>query len=146
MILADSMVNHFFAKSEGDFYYTADDHEQLIMRTKNFHDGPQPSATAIAILNLLKLAVITNNQSYKNCAELVLNKYSQLFNVHPSQFASMITAWDFAVSNPISLILITTGDAIKNKEFVLALYEQYSSNKIAIFTDQKGQETFEKSF
>ena len=42
---ADAMVKHFADAEAGGFYYTADDHEQLIARNKDVYDNATPSGT-----------------------------------------------------------------------------------------------------
>lgn len=52
---ADFMLQHFWDEKEGNLFFTSDDHEQLISRTKNFYDLATPSGNSIAPSNLLRL-------------------------------------------------------------------------------------------
>ncbi len=132
LALTDNMLKHFFVEGENDFFYTADDQEKLITRPKSNNDGPLPSATSIAISNLLKLEILTDNRTYRQYAESVLNKQQNSLHSHPTQYASMITAWDFAHSDPVTLILVGCGDPNKDKEFLLAIHNIYHPNKIVV--------------
>ena len=51
--LADVMLKHFADPNGPGFFFTADDHEQLIARTKDLHDGSTPSGNAMAVTVLL---------------------------------------------------------------------------------------------
>src|SRR6185369_11144590 len=53
--LADLMLRHFEDKATGGFFYTADDHEQLIARNKDLHDASIPSGNAMAATALIRL-------------------------------------------------------------------------------------------
>ena len=48
------MLQHFWDDKEGNLFFTSDDHEQLISRTKNFYDLAMPSGNSMAASNLLK--------------------------------------------------------------------------------------------
>ncbi len=47
--LADQLLDHFYDKEQGGFFYTADDHEKLIQRPKIFDDEALPSGNGIAV-------------------------------------------------------------------------------------------------
>ena len=46
--LVDIMLAHFADREAGGFFYTADDHEQLIARHKDIQDSSVPSGNALA--------------------------------------------------------------------------------------------------
>jgi len=46
--LMQTVIDHFADSKGGGFYYTADDHEQLIVRSKDFTDNAVPSGNAMA--------------------------------------------------------------------------------------------------
>ncbi|MGI0035948.1 MAG: thioredoxin, partial [Nitrososphaera sp.] len=50
----DYMLGHFWDSKDGDLFFTSDDHEKLIVRTKNFYDLAIPSGTSVAANNLLR--------------------------------------------------------------------------------------------
>jgi uncharacterized protein YyaL (SSP411 family) len=60
--LAEVMLKHFADPKGPGFFFTADDHEQLIARTKDLHDGSTPSGNAMAVTALLRLAALTGRR------------------------------------------------------------------------------------
>ena len=142
--LTDSALKHFYDQNHDDFFYTADDHEKLISRPKNHLDGPIPSATSVTILNLLKLYTFTNNQAYKQCADKVLAKYKDSLVNLPSQYANMISAWDFAQSAPLVMVLVTSDNTALNKEMLLALHKNYLPNRLVIVKDKNQENSIDK--
>ena len=46
--LADRLLEHFEDEGQGGFYFTSDDHEQLIRRPKPVSDDSMPSGNGIA--------------------------------------------------------------------------------------------------
>ncbi len=56
--LAGFMQQHFADPKDGIFFYTSDDHEALINRTKEVQDNATPAAHSCAALALLRLSVL----------------------------------------------------------------------------------------
>ncbi|MFL6377137.1 MAG: thioredoxin domain-containing protein, partial [Nitrososphaeraceae archaeon] len=54
IVYTDFMLKHFWDSSSGSLFLTSDDHEELIMRTKNFYDLAIPSGNSMAANNLLR--------------------------------------------------------------------------------------------
>src|SRR3989440_2304111 len=54
--LADRMIEQFADAEGGGFFTTGRDHEELIIRLKDLHDGSTPSGNAMAVTALLRLA------------------------------------------------------------------------------------------
>ncbi len=144
--LTDTMIKYFFSEETGDFYYTASDEEELITRPKNFYDGPIPSATSVAISCLLKMELLTNNKLYRQVAQTSLEKHQDLFYSHPTQYANMIRAWDFSQGMPLSLVLVTSGNPIMDKDMLLNLYRVYNPNMIVIVKDNSHPKELDSKF
>jgi uncharacterized protein YyaL (SSP411 family) len=54
--LADLMITEFWDDEAGGFYFTGNNHEELILRSKDFTDNATPSGNAAAADALLKLS------------------------------------------------------------------------------------------
>ena len=58
------MLTHFWDQQNGGHYMTADDGEQLAVRSKVIYDGAVPSGNSVAVYNLLRLAHMTGRTDY----------------------------------------------------------------------------------
>ena len=56
------MLEHFWDPVNGTLYFTSDDHEQLIVRTRSLYDLAIPSGNSIAASNLLRLYHLTQKK------------------------------------------------------------------------------------
>ncbi len=77
-----------FRGGEGGGFFDTDE-EVIGLRLKNVDDIPRPSANALAVIVLLKLASILNKEEYRQYAETSLNTFStdaQLMGVHGAYF------------------------------------------------------------
>ncbi|MGC2563992.1 MAG: thioredoxin domain-containing protein, partial [Nitrososphaeraceae archaeon] len=73
ILYADSMIRHFWDEKQGNFFFTSDDHEQLIVRTKSLYDLAIPSGNSMAASTLLRLYHITRNSNYLLKAEQIMS-------------------------------------------------------------------------
>jgi uncharacterized protein YyaL (SSP411 family) len=76
--LADELmtdcVDKYFDDTEGGFFDT--EHEVLGTRLKRIEDVPHPSANALAIMVLLKLALLTDKDQYRRMADQTLRIFA----------------------------------------------------------------------
>src|SRR5690606_4211205 len=70
--LADALLAHFEDRDNGGFFFTADDHEQLIHRSKSFADEALPSGNAIAAQTLTRLGLLLGETRYLDAAARAL--------------------------------------------------------------------------
>jgi len=77
-----------FWDSEGGGFFDTEE-EVVGLRLKNIEDIPRPSANALAVSVLLKLATVLDKEEYRQYAEKSLNTFStdaQLLEVHGAYF------------------------------------------------------------
>jgi len=101
--LVDQLDAHFWDEEGGGYFFTADDHETLIVRAKRPQDGATPSGMAFAAWALTRLATLTGDLSYRARAERTLTAYAEQIERYPSAFAWMLWAADeFLATGPPS--------------------------------------------
>ncbi len=76
--LVETMLTHFADATGGGFFYTADDHEQLIARHKDLQDSSVPSGNALAATVLVRLGKLTGRNAYLEAAEKTFRMASAL--------------------------------------------------------------------
>jgi hypothetical protein len=111
--LTDQMIR-FYADADGGFFYTASDHEKLFARTKDQHDGAQPSGNSVAIRNLLRLAAKTGDGKYRDLAGKALKAFASSLQQEPVNLTTMVASLDLfldgADGKPQALGKPLTGD------------------------------------
>jgi uncharacterized protein YyaL (SSP411 family) len=110
--LADLMLKHFEDQIGGGFYYTADDHEQLIARNKDLHDASIPSGNAMAATALIRLGKLLGNTAYLESAGRTLSFAKSVIEKTPTAAGQMLIALDLW-RGPIQELVVIGGD---NKE------------------------------
>lgn len=80
----------------GGYYNAANDSSQeLLVRERSYADNATPSANGIAIANLVRLALLTENLQYLDHAELALKAFSSVMSQSPQSCPSLFTALDW---------------------------------------------------
>lgn len=80
----------------GGYYNTdGDAGRELIVRERSYADNATPSANGIAIANLVRLALLTEELSYLDRAEQGLQAFSSIMHSAPQACPSLFTALDW---------------------------------------------------
>jgi uncharacterized protein len=99
------VLAHFADRNGGGFFYTADDHEQLIARNKDATDASIPSASALAATALVRLGKLTGDRRYADAAEGTLRAAAGLLQQAPTAMGQMFLALDFYLGPTYELVL-----------------------------------------
>jgi uncharacterized protein YyaL (SSP411 family) len=127
--LAGVLLRHFWDASAGGFFFTSDDHEQLILRSKPAFDGSIPSGNSVACRALLRLYHLTENAEYRERAEAILRLYGTAMREQPFGFANLLCAVDFYVEQPHEIVVVANGGASGAVSLLQALRRRYLSNR-----------------
>lgn len=88
--------NEYFWSLEGGYYNTASDtSEALLVRERSWMDNATPSANGVAIANLVRLALLSENLEYLSQAEQALKTFGVVLKDSPQGCPSLFTALDW---------------------------------------------------
>ena len=100
--IADVLLAEFYDPESGGFYFTGKNHEALIHRPKNGHDGALPSGNAAAVQGLLWLGTLTGHLPYTSAADQTLRLYFAQMKEQPAGYTTMISALEtYSDSQPV---------------------------------------------
>lgn len=145
----DFMLKHFWDEKEANLFFTSDDHEKLIVRTKNFYDLAIPSGNSVAASNLLRLYHYTQDNSYLDRAVKIMKAAARPAAENPFGFGQMLNAIYLYVKKPVEVTVIADGKSgiaeWLNKQFVpdginaiVSASELHSLQKYAYFKGRQG--------
>ena len=132
--LADVLHDRFDDPS-GGFFYTADDHETLIARTKDLQDGSVPSGNAMAATALLRLSKLTGRTKDAVKAEETLKTYRSLMADTPMGAGQMLVALDFWLGPIDEIAVIGAEDSPAVHAVLKLLRSQFRPNRVIAFHD-----------
>jgi len=104
-IIADVILEQFEDPSLGGFYFTANDHEQLIQRPKTISDDSTPSGNGIASFALARLGYLLAEPKYIEAAGRVLKFAAHAISQSPVGHASLLHAFEEQLYPPQIIIL-----------------------------------------
>jgi uncharacterized protein len=109
--LARHIVDDYAAEG-GGFYSTARDHESLVVRHREGHDGATPAANGTAAHVLARLSFHLDRPELREQALLAVRAYGKAIQRHPRAFAKTLCAVDLLLGGPLELGLVgPLGDA-----------------------------------
>ena len=111
--LTEMVLRHFADEANGGFYFTSDDHEQLIHRSKTFSDDAIPSGNGIAAFTLQRLGHLLGEPRYLAAAERTLRAAWPALEKYPLSHVTLVTALEELLQPPEIVILRGEAAAIE---------------------------------
>jgi uncharacterized protein len=127
--LTDRMIEEFWDDEGAGFFFTGKSHENLIVRSKDYFDNAIPAGNSVAANVLLRLAILTNNERYRNLAQAAFGEMAETARRYPSAFGYALSAMDFFLSNPKE-IAILGHDAADIQPLLREAWRKYRPNKV----------------
>ena len=106
--LADTLLENFEDATSGGFFFTANDHEELIHRPKPLADESVPSGNGIAALALQRLGFLLGETRYLDAAERTLRTAWRAMDEYAHGHVTLLTALEEYLHHPE--IVIIRGD------------------------------------
>lgn len=103
--LTESLLTYFYDQQTGGFYFTANDHEELLYRPKSMMDEALPSGNGIAARALLVLGHLLGETRYLDAAEKTLHAGWPLLTQYPSEHCSLLAALNDYLFPPQMIVL-----------------------------------------
>jgi len=128
--LAERLLADFGDPEGGPFYQTAHDHEALIARVRDGHDGAIPNPNAIAAHALARLARHLGRPEWEERALQALRGYAQAVERLPRAFGSTLNALDFMTEASLELVLVGDPDRADYGELAAEIANHYLPNRI----------------
>ena len=103
--LLEVVLAHFSDSAAGGFYFTSDDHETLIHRSKSFSDDATPAGNGIAACVLQRLGHLLGEPRYLAAAERTLRAAWPALLSHPHAHTTLLTALEELLHPPAIVII-----------------------------------------
>ena len=103
--ILDTMLARFEDTALGGFFFTSDDHETLIHRSKSFSDDAIPAGNGIAARALLRAGYLLGETRWLEAAERTLRAAWLALNRFPHGHVSLIEALDEYLAAPEIVII-----------------------------------------
>jgi len=126
--IANYMIEHFWNDDEKSFFFTADNHESLIVRPKNYYDLSVPSGNSVASHALLKLYHLTSDENFLKISEKILESNGTSAAENPFAFGYLLNVMNLYLNSPTEITIVNT----ENSKIVNSLYKKFIPEGIII--------------
>jgi uncharacterized protein len=134
------MIKHFWDPQENNLFFTSDDHEHLIVRTKSLYDLAIPSGNSIAASNLLRLYHITQNEDYLNKAEQIMKAGAKTATENPFGFGQLLIGIYMYIKKAVEIIIVRRSeDKETESPMINWLNKQFIPNRITAIVENESQ-------
>ena len=134
LALAQELVEVLLSEFEDDiggFFFTANDHEPLILRPKPFTDEAMPSGNGIAVQVLIVLGHLLGEERYLRAAQRTLAAAAEPgLRRYPEAHNSMLRGLDAYLSPPE--IIIIRGEPSSLKEWQRFVHAGYNPKRVCL--------------
>jgi uncharacterized protein YyaL (SSP411 family) len=131
--LADRMLTHFWDKTYGGFFQTADYSETTLTRNKEIHDGAYPSGNSMAALDLIRLARIIGETRFEEKTERIMNAFSVEVSKNPHSHAQLMSALDFALGPSSEIVIVGDPQKEDTAKMLQTLRSRFIPRKVILF-------------
>jgi uncharacterized protein YyaL (SSP411 family) len=125
--LADALLAHFEDREAGGFFFTADDHEALMHRSKSFADEAVPAGNGVAAQALARLGLLLGETRYLDAAARTLRAGWAPLQQYPHAHGSLLIALTEHLDPPE--IVIIRGEEPQLDEWRRALDQVYAPGR-----------------
>jgi len=139
------LIDQFWDKEQGGFFFTSNDHEKLVGRHKTYTDQSVPSGNAVAAMVLLKLYSITKvgtptaDETYFNIAEKTLHVFSVAMEENSFATGSLIAAADFYIRGPKELGVVGKVGSPEMETLLANIHRLYLPNKVVLMIESTNE-------
>ncbi len=98
--LTDQQIERFWDENGHGFFFTSNDHEVLLARTRNAYDGALPAGNGVSVQNLVRLARLTGEPRYQELARQTASAFTPQLRAQPASSASLALALSELLADP----------------------------------------------
>jgi uncharacterized protein len=124
------MIDLFYDADAQGFFYTARDHERLIARNKEIHDGSTPSGNSMAATALLRLGRLCGHHDLEETAVRTLEYLSPVLAESPTAAGQALLALDFLLGPTREIAIVEGSQPRETEEVLAALHRRFVPNKV----------------
>jgi len=137
--LTQDLIDNFWDKEEGGFFFTGENSEELLVRKKTAYDGAMPSGNSVSMLNLIRLARLLGDTTYEDHAITIGRVFSSEIKRAPSAFSMMLLALDFAIGPSFEIVVAGNPESEDTRDMIQQIRGKFIPRKVVLLRGTKDQ-------
>ncbi|MGC9516728.1 MAG: thioredoxin domain-containing protein [Methanomicrobiales archaeon] len=130
--LNENLIKHFWDEENGGFYFTSDEEEKILVRKKESYDSAIPSGNSVAMINLLKIALLTEKNEYFKRATAIEKTFSAKINRSPTAHTQLLMGLDFKMGPNYEIVIAGNPQSQDTRNMLQVIYQNFLPNKSLI--------------
>ncbi|MEX2189584.1 MAG: thioredoxin domain-containing protein, partial [Bacteroidota bacterium] len=144
--LCEKMVSLFYDHTNGGFFDTDNSDPAILVRTKEWYDGAEPSGNSIAVLCLMRLAQMTGNEGFTQLADKSFRFFGERLATAPEALAQFLAGLSFSLSKPAQIIITGKPHDPETEALLREVNSRFVPNKVILLADDGRGRTVLESF
>ncbi len=132
LILTSKMRELFEDANQGGFFGTGAGDRNLVLRMKDDYDGAEPSGNALALLDLLRLAHITDRPDLRQAAERTLASLGPKIAAQSVAVPQMLVGLDYFDSPRREVVIAGPRESERTRDFLRSLHARFLPRTVAL--------------
>ena len=133
--LSNYLIEHFWDEKNASFFFTADNHEKLIIRPKSNYDLSMPSGNSVAANAFLRLYHITQEEKFHKITQKILESQAAMASENPFAFGYLLNVLYLAIKKPTEITILNT----ENHQLIDILNKKFIPESIMVQIDIKSK-------
>jgi uncharacterized protein YyaL (SSP411 family) len=135
LAIAAKMRQLFEDPRAGAFFTTAGEDSSLVLRMKDDYDGAEPSGNSLALLDLLRLAHLTDRDAYRQAATRTLDALMPKMSSQPVAVPQMLVGLDYSLALKREVVIAGEGKAEPTCALLSELRSRFLPYTVSLLID-----------
>jgi uncharacterized protein YyaL (SSP411 family) len=136
--LAETMRRRFEDANGGGFFSTAEGDARLLLRIKEDYDGAEPSGNSVALMDLLRLAGITNRSDFRQSAERTLDALASRISSQPFAAPQLLAGLSYFLGPTRQIVIAGDPHADLTRGLLRKARSRFLPDSIVLLADSNG--------
>ena len=138
--LAQEVEVSFYDQEAGGYFSTPLEHEELLVRPKNFIDMAIPSGNSVMVYNLIRLYRFTENGAFLSRAKEMLSRLQELMLNNPRALTHLASAQEEFLSQTVAITLVGEIGDPAVQEMLAVIYRRYLPHRRLVVKNPRDYE------
>ncbi|HWB60915.1 MAG TPA: thioredoxin domain-containing protein [Chthoniobacteraceae bacterium] len=125
----------FADAQNGGWFSARGDDPHILIRMKEDYDGAEPSPNSVGALNLLRLAAMTGDDSFRVRAEKAIAAFSAQLQRVPVAMPQMLSSLIFSLAHPKQIVIAGKPGAADTRALLREVRAHFIPGKIVLHAD-----------
>jgi len=135
LTLTGTVIERFHDRQNGGFFFTPDDHEALLTRTKDVRDGATPGGNSLMLSSLLRLSVMLGDPKLRRLADQTMNCFAPRIAEYPLIGERFLAGVELALLGPVELAVVGDPRDMRTQALLRTINSTYLPNRVLMLSN-----------